>query len=383
MKHIVDLQIRKTHLVVLLGLCGLVLTAYPSLVIVTGVASEEQPTSTWVAMDQNYTDAAFSDVAFLNETHGWIVGQWTDVSSGNGIVMYTKDAGVTWVTQLKNDSVYIRYSRVDVLNEDSVWVTASGALYHSTDCGETWEKRVVHDGSSLMAFVEFTDAQHGWTATNSILYKTIDGGNTWATVPGWSFNDTLRHIWFSTSNDVWAIGFFGIYHSTDIAETWTRVYDYGGWSLAMLDDDEGWAVSDGALMHTSTGTDWVELPIPGRAPFRGFTPPYFSDILFIEENGWIVSGETPIMHTPDGGNTWYAQSTSKQINRRMMALDFLNSTYGWAVGSAGVILKTTTGTDLGTRLWTGITDPLFLTIVGGLVSVVVVVSGGLIYHRRN
>jgi LPXTG-motif cell wall-anchored protein len=66
-----------------------------------------------------------------------------------------------------------------------------------------------------------------------------------------------------------------------------------------------------------------------------------------------------------------------------MALDFLNSTYGWAVGSGGVILKTTAGTDLGTRLWTGMTDPLFLTIVGGLVSVVVVISGGLFYRRRK
>jgi len=368
---------------VILVLIGLVLTTCPSLVIVSGATTENQNTTTWMAMDQNYTNAAFSDVAFLNATHGWVVGQWTGESSGNGIVMYTNDAGVTWETQLKNNTVYNRYSRVDVLDDDSVWVTAQDGLYHSTDCGETWEKHAVYDGSSLMLFVKFIDEQHGWTATNEILYKTTDGGNNWTEVSGWSFNDTLRYLWFSTSNEVWAIGFFGIYHSTDMTETWTRVYDYGGWSLSMLDDGEGWAVSDSALMHTSTGTDWNDLPIPGRAPFRGFTPPYFSDIFFIEDNGWIVASEIPIMHTPDGGSTWYAQSASIQINRRLNALDFLNSTYGWAVGADGAILKTTRGTDLGARLWNGMTDPLVLTIVGGLVSVVVVISGGFLYRRRK
>lgn len=334
-------------------------------------------------MEQNYTNAVFTDVAFLNETHGWVVGQWTDGSSGNGIVMHTKDAGVTWETQLKNNTVYNRYSRVDVLNEETIWVTAMGALYHSTDCGETWEKHIVVDGSGLMAFVKFIDEYTGWTATNSTLYKTTDGGENWTIVSGWSFSDVPRNLHFTSDTEVFATGFFGIYHSADGAETWTRVYDYGGWFLSMLDDNEGWAVGDGYLMHTSNGIDWKQMPIPGRAPFGGFTLPYLTDILFIEENGWIVALEISIRYTPDGGNTWYAQSVSSQVNGRMMALDFLNSTYGWAVGYGGTILKTTRGTDLGARLWNGMTDPLFIAIVGSIIGVAVIITGGLFYRRRK
>ncbi|MCK4566285.1 MAG: hypothetical protein KAU48_03150 [Candidatus Thorarchaeota archaeon] len=367
---------------IMLIIFGLILTMYPSSVLVSTSVVDAQETTTWIAMEQNYTDALFRDVTFLNATHGWVVGQWEEGSSGDGIILHTADAGKTWQTQLKNGSEQM-YHRLDVVSEDSIWVTGFKALYHSTDGGLTWEEHLVVDTRLLLSFINFIDDAHGWTATNNTLYKTIDGGAHWKIVLGWIFNDTPRYMHFLSPTEVWSIGFYGIYHSIDGAETWTQEYDYGGRSLSMQDDGEGWAVGDGYLIHSSDGTDWTQLPIPGRAPFRGFTLPYFTDIVFIEDNGWIAAGEIPIMHTPDGGSTWYAQNVPSHINRRMMALDFLNSTYGWAVGADGAILKTTRGTDLGSRLWNGMTDPLFLTIVGGLVSVVVVVTGGIFYRRRK
>lgn len=355
---------------------------YPSSILASASVVDAQETTTWIAMEQNYPDAVFGDVAFLNATHGWVVGKWTEGVSGNGIVMHTADAGETWQTQLKNGTEQ-RYYRIDIISEDSIWVAAWGVLYHSSDCGITWEKNVIVDGQNLMVFVKFIDEFTGWTATNNTLFKTIDCGENWNTIAGWTFDDVPRNMHFSSDTEVFATGFRGIYHSVDGADTWTQVYDYGGWELSMLDDGAGWAVGDGYLMHTSDGTDWTQLPIPGHAPFRGFTLPYLTDIVFIEDNGWIVAGEIPIMHTPDGGSTWYAQSVPSHINRRMMALDFLNSTYGWAVGADGAILKTTRGTDLGARLWNGMTDPLLLTIVGAFAAVVVIVSGGFIHRRRK
>ena len=65
-----------------------------------------------------------------------------------------------------------------------------------------------------------------------------------------------------------------------------------------------------------------------------------------------------------------------------MALDFLNETYGWAVGADGVILKTTKGTALGTRVWNGATDPMFLAVVFSFTGIVVIISG-LWYRRRK
>ena len=363
----------------------LIVLGFASLVYLTSVdATTDTPTgqdkTTWIAMDQNYTDALFYDVSFFNETHGWVIGQWVEGSVGYGLVLHTLDAGLTWQTQLKNGSEQL-YQMIDIFNYESIWITAYGSLFHSRNGGITWEEHVVVGSQSFMCFVKFIDENTGWTATNDVLYKTIDGGENWTIIPGWVFNDVPRDMHFLSPTEVWSIGFFGIYHSTDGAETWTQVYDYGGWALSMQDDGAGWAVSDAHLMHTSNGTDWHIVSSPGHNPFNSLTLPYYTDILFLEENGWIVGGEVPIMHTPDGGTTWFAQSVPSDINRRMMALDFLNKTYGWAVGADGAILKTTRGTALGTRVWNGVTDPVFFAVVFSFVGVVVIIGG--LWHRRR
>ena len=372
---------RRLSLITILIILGLALSTCPSSVYAAPYTMTGQDTTTWTEMSQNYTNALFYDVSFFNETHGWVVGQSVEGSLGYGIVLHTTDAGQTWQTQLRNGTEQL-YEMIDILNYDSIWITAYSSLFHSNDGGMTWEEHPVVSGKSFMTFVKFIDENTGWTATNDVLYKTIDSGENWTAVPGWTFDDVPRDMHFLSPIEVWAIGFFGIYHSTDSAETWTQVYDYGGWALSMQDDGEGWAVSDAHLMHTSNGTDWQIVPSPGHNPFNSLTLPYHTDILFLGENGWIVGREIPIMHTPDGGGTWFAQSVPSNINRRMMALDFLNETYGWAVGTDGAILKTTKGTALGTRLWNGVTDPLFLAIIAAFAGVVIV-SSGLWYRRRK
>ena len=372
---------KKLCLVVVFIILGITfLTCFSSVYAITDPMTG-QDTTTWVAMDQNYTNALFYDVSFFNETHGWVVGQWAEEGSGNGIVMHTSDGGATWQTQLKNGTEQL-YHRIDLLNSDSIWITGYSSLFHSTDGGLSWEELRVVSSKSLMSFVKFIDNNTGWTATNTVLYKTIDSGQNWTIVPGWTFDDNPRTLDFLSEYEVWSIGFNGIYLSTDGAETWTQVYDYGGWAISMPDDGEGWAVSDAHLMHASNRTDWHIVASPGHNPFNSLTLPYHTDILFLEENGWIVGGEIPIMHTPDGGGTWFAQSIPSNINRRMMALDFLNETYGWAVGADGAILKTTRGTALGTRVWNGATDPIFLAIVFSFAGIVVII-GGLWYRRRK
>ncbi|TET11239.1 MAG: LPXTG cell wall anchor domain-containing protein [Candidatus Thorarchaeota archaeon] len=67
----------------------------------------------------------------------------------------------------------------------------------------------------------------------------------------------------------------------------------------------------------------------------------------------------------------------------MTAVDFINETHGWAAGWGGYTYRTIHGNSLGTRLWTGMTDPIFLSIAGSIAAVVVIVSGVFIRRRRR
>jgi len=234
-----------------------------------------------------------------------------------------------------------------------------------------------------MSTVEFLNATHGWTATSQVLYKTTDGGQIWQNVSGWTFADNPRDMHFLTEDDVWAIGFDGIYHSEDGAETWEQVFDRGGWSLSFLNEDEAWGVSDSSLFHMGQNHTWETLPVPGRVPSFRLTSPYCTDIQFIDDqHGWIVGTEIAVMHTPDGGSTWYQQSVPANRGYRMIAVSFVDELHGWVVGSKGTILRTSTGNNLDAILLTGQQD-LLLIIIGATGLVIVLPAGWLALRRRK
>jgi photosystem II stability/assembly factor-like uncharacterized protein len=57
--------------------------------------------------------------------------------------------------------------------------------------------------------------------------------------------------------------------------------------------------------------------------------------------GWIVGCHGTIMHTMDGGNTWWPQNSGTQLN--LYGVAFVTPQSGWAVGDHGIILHTENG----------------------------------------
>jgi photosystem II stability/assembly factor-like uncharacterized protein len=347
---------------------------------------------TWEMVEHDYPDAIFRDVAFLDATHGWVIGQLDSTSPTDVVVLYTDDGGDSWQVKMSEEEQYLK--QIDIVDEDTIWVTGHGGPFYTTDAGETWQKVDLDVGRVGMSTVEFINTTHGWTATIDTLYKTVNGGQTWESVPGWTFDDLPRKMRFLSSSNVWAIGYYGIYHSQDGAETWEQVSNRGGWTLSCVSETEAWAVGDDRLAHMTDGQTWVELPVPARFPIGGswFTLTYLTDILFLDaDNGWIVGDRIPVMHTPNGGVDWYEQSVPEAVTDRLMAVDFVNSTHGWAVGWGGTIIRTTkgnvlgtrlwNGNVLGTRLWNGVTDRVLLSIVG-LVAVLII-GVVFVFNRRR
>ncbi|MGY5865082.1 MAG: hypothetical protein RTV41_10805 [Candidatus Thorarchaeota archaeon] len=367
MKH----SLRRTAIIILVSL----------LLQVTGIVTGHAQNDTiWQIQDHEYTypDAFPRDISFRNVTHGWATSQ---NSSGlrDGIILHTVDAGESWQLQLANESQL--YRSIEIHDEDTLWVTSIGGLVFSQNGGLTWNMTHLGESDDPFYGIHFINQTHGWTGSNPYLYKTSDAGLSWQRVDSWTYSDWARKIHFVTESEGWAIGFFGIYHTSDNGDTWEKTFDYGGWSFSFIDDNEAWAVSDNMVAHMVDGESWSPVATP-RASLVTMMGPYFSDIQFLDtNNGWLVGRESEVAYTPNGGRDWYSQSFPRDT--RVMAIDFINITHGWAIGWDGYIYRTTQGNSLGSRLWTGFSDYLFLTIVGGSATMVVVIIGAVVILRKR
>ena len=70
----------------------------------------------------------------------------------------------------------------------------------------------------------------------------------------------------------------------------------------------------------------------------------YADVMFASEtSGWVVGSGGRILHTFDGGDTWYRQRAD--TDRDLFSVDVPDGQNGWAVGAGGTILRTTDGGD--------------------------------------
>ena len=72
------------------------------------------------------------------------------------------------------------------------------------------------------------------------------------------------------------------------------------------------------------------------------SPGYFHGLCFADQNnGWAVGDSGKILHTNDGGKSWYVQESQTPISLRCLC--FANSKIGWIGGASNSIGKTTDG----------------------------------------
>ncbi len=336
--------------------------------------------TTWELLDSGYPDAVFRDVAFVDSMHGWIVGQKDGSTTSDLVVLYTDDGGDSWYLQHTYTPGWV--TTIDVVDEQTAWINGNDFLFYTLDGGLTWGKSL-GGGSST---VEFLNKTHGWTANNGVIYWTTDGGESWHPVEGRDFGDDRpRRMVALSPLEIWACGYFGTYHSVDGGESWTKRSIGGGWAMSFVSEDEAWIVDDNRLAHMTDGEDWVELTVPGGLPWLRLRGPYLTDIQFVDKaNGWIAGQETPVMYTPDGGANWYGQSvpaTVEETDPRIYAIHCIDQTHGWAVGSLGTVMRSTSANSVGVRLWGGSDDPIILSVIAAIA--VGIVTGGVVIVRRR
>ena len=116
--------------------------------------------------DQQLGGGIFSDIHFVNNQEGWVVGK-------HGDIKHTTDGGSSWITQTNPDPNNRALKKVFFLDSDIGWAVGRvGTILHTINGGLTW----VLEGEGLtnesLYGVHFTSPTNGYiVGTRKTLLK--------------------------------------------------------------------------------------------------------------------------------------------------------------------------------------------------------------------
>lgn len=159
-------------------------------------------------------------VCFADTVHGWI-------ASGNGIVLYTEDAGKGWksLAQIEN---FIP-SKLWFVSTQLGWITGNFterpdtvSILRTVNGGSDWE--LVFDGAGItLNDIFFINDTMGWTVgwehsgnePISLILHTVNGGDSWIMPTGPRIQNELYSVHFRDIDNGQACGQDGIFFTTN------------------------------------------------------------------------------------------------------------------------------------------------------------------------
>lgn len=274
-------------------------------------------------------DATINDVFFVNNTHGWAVGD-------QGVILRTTNGGDEWL--------------------------ASEGAGLDLDGHRTFEQKLArmrplsqaHELYPLtcsLNSVFFINERRGWIAGNyeipylntsrSVLLTTNDGGKTWAQLKG-SILPRINRIYFQSVLAGWSLGNSG--HLFD-SGVFTTSGAGSSWSVTDVDPANNWIdgelVPGGFVVIDDRG-------ILGRIDAGKFEPAVVfgnrpgqlrSVRMLNSQIGWAVGTAGTILMTADGGQTW---KRPEGLDPQMSQFDFHSVSIGkkrvWIAGDPGTFV---------------------------------------------
>jgi photosystem II stability/assembly factor-like uncharacterized protein len=187
---------------------------------------------TWTPTTSNLRGSYYLNSCAISGITAIVVGQ----NSTNGVIYYSTDSGsgfTTWTavtTSNLRGSFNFNSCAFSGTNAIAIGVGVSGAIYYSTNSGQTWNPTT----SDLRNSSEFYSCAFSGTnaitvgylgSTRGAIYYSTNSGQTWTATTSSLTNSTRFNSCALSGTNAIAVGYFGtrsaIYYSTDSGATWT------------------------------------------------------------------------------------------------------------------------------------------------------------------
>lgn len=198
--------------------------------------------------------------------------------------------------------------------------------------------------------LHFITAQEGWmTGREGAVYHTTDGGETFEKTNA-GLDVLLTSVDFPDPGHGWAVGERGtILRTDDHGKTWTvqkSPVDYHLLSVFALGREEAWIVGDwGTMLHSRDGgRTWedrsLSIPIEKAGPMEPVAAADVKDPV----TGAVLVGKGELVG-PEAREAARNKGIKILIREDVILNDlyFLNPYMGWIVGEAGLLLETRDG----------------------------------------
>lgn len=278
-------------------------------------------------LSEPYFQETMSDVKFVDESTGWLVGN-------KGKVYKTTDGGMDWfMLDAGTTKDLVKASFID---SNTGWVaTIDGSVFKTTDGGLNWTEYKYDQAVPGLVFsicyvLKFLDNNTGFIVAGKLralyLLKTIDGGINWS-VKDSLVSATLDNRWFdidfSGSNGVIVGNKKDVQkYTTDLGETWnfsTPINDNFFRDLKYVkfltptdvitigEGNEFSGVPVPVYKSTDSGINWVKKNQSLLTVYDRVKDAYFKNNLEGIGVGSDGFSKAFFVKTTDGGETWTPQ----------------------------------------------------------------------------
>ena len=286
------------------------------------------------------------DIDFIDNKNGFLVGS-------NRLIMETNDGGKTWQKRSLDIATEENFRLLDVdFKGEEGWLIGQPSLVlHTSDSGKNWTRLSLGNKLPgqpfLVTTVNSSTAELATTA--GAVYETTDGGESWnAKVLDPSGSGGVRDLRRTKDGNYVSVSSLGNFFSTldSKSDTWIahqRASSKRVQSIGFKPDGKLWMLSRGAEIRFNKDINEIEswtkpiIPILNGYNYldMGWDP---------KGNIWAGGGNGTLIVSKDEGKTWNSDPIASVLPTNYIKVVFidkdeLDSPKGFILGERGYILK--------------------------------------------